>query len=114
MSRRIAARERFWWRGWEFKQSLATSTEVHWEMRHSKIRVRVTYRDIQDPETPPEYTAVIHFQGLEEGQGHHQGGSGIGPQLDIALSNAEEDFIRKCAHAARLSAELRRGKPEDS
>jgi hypothetical protein len=146
---RIAAREKFLWRGWEFRQSLATATEVHWEMRLPKLRVRLIYRDIQDsrcwcgheltehglsrcvegckcagreprpggrgfePETPPEYTAIIHFQGLEEGKGRHEGGNGVDATPDRALSNAEEDFLRKCAHAVRIATELRRGKPED-
>lgn len=110
---RIRARERFQWRGWEFCQTLATATEAHWEMRHGKIRVRVIYRDIQDPECPPEFTAIIHFRGLEDGEGMHVGGDGVGASLDIALVNAERDFLRKTVHAARLSAELRRGKPPD-
>lgn len=110
---RIPAREKFLWRGWEFRQSMATSQEVHWEMRLPKLRVRLIYRDMQDPEVPPEWTAFIHFQGLEEGHGQHEGGNGVAASPEVALAHAERDFIRKCAHAAKLSAELRRGKPAD-
>jgi len=112
---RIAAREKFLWRGWEFRQSHATSKEVHWEMRLPKLRVRLIYRDTQDPEVPPEWTAFIHFQGLEEGHGEslYEGGNGVGGKPEVALARAEQDFLRKCAHAAKLSAELRLGKPSD-
>lgn len=116
MTKRINAHEKFRWNGWEFRQSLATSQEVHWEMRHGKLRVRVIYRDVNDPEVPPEWTAIIHFQGLEEGKGvaaDYPGGSGVGSSLDRALTNAEDDFQQKLVHAVRLSGELRRGKPPD-
>ena len=162
MTKRINAHEKFRWNGWEFRQSLATSQEVHWEMRHGKLRVRVIYRDIQDsccwcgheltehasdrcvpqpkagepqaaacacdgthprlggrgfaPEIAPEWTAIIHFQGLEEGRGvstQHTGGTGVGPSLGEALTSAEADFQAKLVHAVRLSGELRRGKPPD-
>jgi hypothetical protein len=116
---RIAAREKFPWRGWEFRLSRATKTEAHWELRLSKLRVRLIYRDLQDPEVPPEWTALIHFQGLEEGHGEsreslHEGGNGVAGGPEAALALAERDFLRKCAHAARMSAELRRGKAPDS
>lgn len=111
---RIAAYEKFLWRGWEFRQSHATSKEVHWEMRETKLRVRLIYRDLRDPEVPPEWTAIIHFQGLEEGKGKsHEGGNGVAASAAEALDLADQDFLRKCAHAARLSAQLRRGKPKD-
>ncbi len=113
MTKRLRGWEKFRWNGWEFRQSLATSQEIHWEMRHGKLRVRVIYRDVNDPETPPEWTAIIHFQGLEEGVGHHTGGSGIGSSPELALTNAEDDFQQKLVHAVRLSGELRRGKPPD-
>ena len=113
MTQRIRAHEKFRWNGWEFRQSLCTSEEVHWEMRHGKLRVRVIYRDVQDPETPPEWTALIHFQGLEEGVGRHTGGSGVAPSAGEALTLAEDDFQAKLVHAVRLSGELRRGKPPD-
>lgn len=116
MTRRINAHEKFRWNGWEFRQSLATSQEVHWEMRHGKLRVRVIYRDVQDPETPPEWTAIIHFQGLEEGRStdtQHTGGTGVGPSLGECLASALDDFQQKLVHAVRLSGELRRGKPPD-
>ncbi len=132
---RIAAREKFLWRGWEFRQSHATSKEVHWEMRLPKLRVRLIYRDIQavfrehvarfgvtdddpvqDQKAEAEWTALIHFQGLEEGRGEslYEGGNGVGASHEVALARAEQDFLRKCAYAAKLSAELRRGKPADS
>jgi hypothetical protein len=112
---RIAAHEKFLWKGWEFRQSMATSQEVHWEMRLPKLRVRLIYRDIQDPETPPEWTAFIHFQGLEEGKGDSlfEGGNGVAASHEVALEHAERDFIRKLAHAAKLAAEIKRGNPID-
>lgn len=112
---RIAAREKVPWKGWELRLSNATQTEAHWEMRLPKLRVRLLYRDIRDPEVPPEWTAFIHFQGLEEGKGsgYFEGGNGVASSPWAALANAEEDFLRKVAHAAKLSAELRRGKPLD-
>ena len=111
MTKRIGAHEKFWWNGWEFRQSLATSQEVHWEMRLDKIRVRVIYRDIHDEEAPPEWTAIIHFQGLEEGQ--HTGGTGVGGSLELSLAAAEKDFQDKLIHAVRLLGELKRGKQAD-
>lgn len=113
MSKRIRAHEKFPWRGFEFRQSLCTSQEVHWEMRHGDIRVRVIYRDIGDPDAPPEFTALIHIHGLAEGEGSHTGGSGVDPNIWRALSAAETDFRQKLGQALRLSNELRRGKPPE-
>jgi hypothetical protein len=117
--KRLRAREKFWWRGFEFNQSICNSREVHWEMRHgtkqTSLRVRVIYRNVSDvdDETPPEYTVLIHVHGLAEGEGSHTGGSGVDPNLELALAHAESDFRRKLAMALRLSNELRRGKQPD-
>lgn len=113
MSTRIAAHEKFRWRGWEFRQSMATSKEVHWAMRHGKIQIRVIYRDIQDPETPPEYTALIHMHGLASGEGKHTAGAGCGASVEGALEAAERDFESKLVTAVKLLGELRRGKQPD-
>jgi hypothetical protein len=117
MTKRIAAHEKFRWRGWEFRQSTATSKEVHWSMKHGKIEIRVIYRDIQDPEAPPEWTAIIHMQGLTSGEGSHTAGSGCGASVEKALAAAERDFESKLVTAVRLFTQLRRGKkalPADS
>jgi len=113
MTQRIAAHEKFWWRGWEFRQSTATAKEVHWQMAHGKIRVRVIYRDIQDKETPPEWTALIHMHGLTSGEGQHTAGAGCGASVGLALAAAERDFQEKLVMAVRLFTELRRGKQPD-
>ncbi len=109
--RRIPAREKFWWRGWEFKLSLATATEAHWRLQHGKILIRLIYRDIQDSDAPPEYTAIIRMQGLIEGEGSDPGGDGCASDPLRALQNAELDFRKKLVAAVRLSQEIRRGKP---
>ncbi len=106
---RIAAREKFRWRGFEFRQSICNAHEAHWEMLHGKLRVRLVFRDIGDPESPPEWTALILLHGLAEGQGSHTGGSGIAPSAELALALAEADFRSKISLALRLSNELRRG-----
>lgn len=112
---RIAARERFRWRGWEFQQSLATATEVHWRMMHDQIQIRIVYRDIQDPEAPPEWTALIHMHGLASGEGKHTAGAGCSlSSPEEALEAAERDFKRKLVTAMRLFTELTRGKKADS
>jgi hypothetical protein len=110
---RIAAHEKFRWRGWEFRQSMATSKEVHWQMQHGKIRIRVIYRDIRDEETPPEYTALIHMHGLASGEGEHTAGGGCGASVEAALAAAERDFESKLVMAVKLLGELRRGKQPD-
>ena len=112
---RIAAHERFRWRGWEFQQSMATATEVHWHMRHDKIQVRIIYRDIQDPEAPPEWTALIQMHGLASGEGRHTAGAGCSTNSpEAALAAAERDFQKKLVTAMRLFTELCRGKVADS
>ena len=113
MSQRIAAHEKFRWRGWVFRQSMATAKEVHWAMRHGKIQIRVIYRDIQDPESPPEYTALIHMHGLASGEGKHTAGAGCGASVEAALAAAERDFESKLVVAVKLLAELRQGKQPD-
>lgn len=110
MTKRIAAHEKFRWRGWEFRQSMATAKEVHWRMQHGKIEVRVIYRDIQDAYTPPEWTALIHMQGLASGEGRHTVGAGCGSTPEEALAAAELDFQTKLVMAVQLFTELRRGK----
>lgn len=110
---RIAAHEKFRWRGWEFRQSMATAKEVHWRMCHDKIQIRVIYRDIQDPETPPEWTALIHMHGLASGEGKSSAGSGCGSTVEEALAAAERDFEAKLVTAVQLFTELRRGKKPD-
>lgn len=110
MTQRIAAHEKFWWRGWEFRQSMATAKEVHWRMKHGKIEIRVIYRDIQDAYTPPEWTALIHMQGLASGEGRHTVGSGCGSTPGEALAAADLDFESKLVMAVRLFTALRRGK----
>jgi|SRR5882724_2675106 len=108
---RIAARERFLWRGWEFRQSLSTATEVHWQMQHEQIRVRIIYRDIQDPEVPPEWTALIHMHGLATGEGASTAGAGCSVSSpEAALAAAERDFKQKLVTAVQLFTELSRGK----
>lgn len=103
---RIAAREKFLWRGWEFALSRADSKEAHWQMQHGDLRIRIIYRDIQDPEVPPEFTAIIQLHGITTG-------NGIGAQAEIALAHAERDLTQKLRDAVRILAEIRRGKPSD-
>ena len=82
-------------------------------MTHGKLQIRVIYRDIQDPETPPEFTALIHMHGLASGEGKHTAGAGCGASLEQALAAAEKDFEEKLVSAVRLLTELRRGKQPD-
>ena len=114
MTLRISARETFRWRGWEFRQSIANAREVHWRMAHGKLQIRVVYRNIQDPEVPPEWTALIHVHGLASGEGKHTAGAGCSEaSVEEALYAAERDFEAKLVSAVRLLGELRRGKPLD-
>lgn len=110
-TRRIRAREKLFWRGWEFKLEMASATEASWRMQHGKIQIRLIYRDIQDPDAPPEYTAIIRMQGLVEGEGSHPGGDGCDADHERALAHAEHDFLKKLVSAVRLYEEIRRGKP---
>lgn len=103
---RIAAREKFLWRGWEFALSRADSKEAHWQMQHGDLRIRIIYRDIQDPESPPEFTAIIQIHGVTAGEG-------IGAHHEVALAHAERDLTQKLRNAVRLLAEIRRGKASE-
>lgn len=107
--KRLAGHEKFSWRGFEFRQSICNSQEIHWEMRHGQVRVRLIYRDIGDPETPPEFTAIIHVHGLAEGQASHTGGAAVAASHEQALARAEKDFRDKLILGLRLSNLLRKG-----
>lgn len=100
---RIAAHEKFWWRGWEFSLSRTDTKEAHWQASDGRIQIRVIYRDIQDPETPPEYTAIIRMHGFPAGEG-------VGPSAELSLAHAESDLRRKVREALRFLSELKRGK----
>jgi hypothetical protein len=84
---------------------LATSTDAEWSMRHGDIRIRLLFRDINDPETPPEYTALWQMHGIAQA-------SGCGLSAEEALEHAEAGFLSLIVAAARLYGEIRRGKPE--
>jgi hypothetical protein len=119
---RIGAREKFRWRGWEFKLSRADSKEAHWSMREGKFEIRVIYRagwlshfdPPKDPaeapkpplEVPAEWTAIIKTHGISSE-------AGVGGSPDQALASAEVNFRAKVVAAARVYSELRRGKQPD-
>lgn len=114
MTRRLRAPERLTWRGWEFQQSQATQSEVHWQLHTGELRIRLIYRNIQDPEAPASYLAIIKMHGLEEGTGEHVAGSAEDPSPELALALAERDFERKLVNAVRVLSVLRRGKQAPS
>lgn len=103
---RIAAREKFLWRGWEFLLSRADAKEAHWQSSDTRVQIRVVYRDIQDPEAPPEFTAIIRMHGFPAGDG-------VGPSAELALAHAESDLRGKVLQALRFLSELKRGKLRD-
>lgn len=110
-SDRIAAREKFKWRGWEFKLSRADSKDAHWQAGDGHVVLRLLYRsglpqDEFDPEIPPEYTALIRMHGIPAGEG-------VGASAELALAHAERDLRQKVMRALRFLSELRRGKLED-
>lgn len=104
-SDRIAAREYFKWRGWEFKLSRADSKEAHWQAGDGHVVLRLLYRDVRDPETPPEYTAIIRMHGLPAGEG-------VAPEAELAFEHAERDLRQKVMRALQFLSELRRGRVE--
>lgn len=78
-------------------------------MQEGDIRIRLLYRDIQDPEAPPEWTAIIVMHGLGD-----MTGAGSSPDsADEALAHAERDFFDKVVSAARLVRRLKRGNQPD-
>lgn len=106
---RLAAHAKFRWRGWVFRLERTTSTEARWHMQEGDIRIRLLYRDIQDPEAPPEWTAIIVMHGLGD-----MTGAGSSPDsADEALAHAERDFFDKVVSAARLVRRLKRGNQPD-
>ncbi len=103
MTKRISARERFYWNGWEFRLSHATSTEAHWMMTHGSVRIRLLFRDIKDPAAPPEWTARMQMHGVAES-------SGVAPTAEVALKTAMDDFQEKLVLGIRLYREIAAGK----
>jgi hypothetical protein len=105
---RIAAHEKFLWRGWEFKLSRTDTKEAHWQASYDRIQIRVIYReglpaDEFDPEIPGEFTAIILMHGFPAGDG-------VGPSAELALAHAESDLRRKVKEALRFLSELKRGR----
>lgn len=105
---RIAAREKFKWRGWEFLLSRADAKEAHWQSSDTQVQIRVVYRigfpaDEFDPEIPPEFTAIICMHGFPAGDG-------VGASAELALAHAESDLRSKVLQALRFLSELKRGK----
>lgn len=105
---RIAAREKFLWRGWEFLLSRADAKEAHWQSSDTQMQIRVVYRDGLpeddfDPEIPGEFTAIILMHGFPAGDG-------VGPNAELALAHAESDLRSKVLQALKFLSELKRGK----
>jgi hypothetical protein len=103
VAERIAAREKFKWRGYEFSLSRSDSKEAHWQCTDGRVQIRLLYRDVQDPETPPEFLAIIRMHGIPAGEG-------VGDSADLALAYAERDLRSKVIAAVRFLSELKRGK----
>lgn len=101
MTRRIAANESFLWRGWKFHLSQATSRNAEWQFRIKKLRIRLLYRDTQDPEVPPEYTAIITVIGVTSG-------NGVAETAGEALGHAERDLKQQLVMAAKVWEEIAR------
>jgi hypothetical protein len=105
---RIPAREKFLWRGWEFRLSRADAKEAHWQSSDERVQIRVIYRggipeDEFDPEIPGEFTAIILMHGFPAGDG-------VGPSAELALAHAESDLRGKVLQALQFLSELKRGK----
>lgn len=98
---RIRAQEKFLWCGWEFRLSQATSKEVHWRMQHGKLTVRLIYRDIEDPEAPPEFTAIVQVQGVTTADG-------VADSAELALTLATRDLRNKLVEGVTLWEEIQR------
>lgn len=105
-TQRIPALEKFRWRGFEFKLSFATSTQVTWHMESKLLRMRLIYRDLDDAEAPPEYTAIIHAVGITSGEA-------CAESAELAFAWAELDLKKKIVKATRLWSDLasRRARP---
>lgn len=104
MSRaRLRVKEKLLWRGFEFRLSRADRTEAHWQMKHGRLRAKLLYRDIGDPDAPPEFTAWLHLHELAEA-------SGCAESADLALQYALRHLTENLRDAVRLLSELRRGK----
>lgn len=99
--RRIAAKEYFLWRGWKFRLSQATSRNVEWQFKLGKLRIRLLYRDTQDPEVPPEYTAIMQVIGVTSG-------NGVAETAAEALAHAENDLKLQLVQGARIWEEIAR------
>jgi hypothetical protein len=107
MSRpRLRVAEKFIWRGYEFKLSRSDSVEAHWQMKHGPLRARLLYRDIGDPEAPPEFTAIIQIHDIASA-------SGVAPTPELALAYAERHLTETLRDGVRILSAIRRGKPAD-
>lgn len=98
---RIRAHEKFLWCGWEFRLVQATSREVQWRMQHGRLSARLLYRDIEDPETPPEFTAILQVQGVTSGDG-------IAATPEEALTLATRDLKNKLVEGVTFWEEINR------
>lgn len=105
----VGVREKFLWRGWEFRLERTTSVDARWHMHEGKLRIRVIYRDIKDPDAPPEWSAFILMQGLGDMTG---AGTSL-ESCELALAAAEQDFFQKVVMAVRLVRTLKHGRPQD-
>lgn len=101
MTRRIAAKESFLWRGWKFHLSQATSRNVEWQFKRGQLRIRLLYRDTHDPETPPEYTAIMQVIGVTSG-------NGLAPSAAAALAHAEADLKHQLVRATKVWEDIAR------
>lgn len=103
---RIPAHEKFLWRGYEFRLSRADSLEARWQFEQKRLRMVLIYRDLQDDETPPEFTALIRINGSASA-------SGIAGDAVLALEYALRDLRKTLRDSVRILIELQHGKSAD-
>ncbi len=103
---RVDAHEKFLWRGFEFRLSRADSQGARWQFERGRLRVVLVYRDVQDDEAPPEFTALIRI---------HEGASasGVAGTAELALAYALRDLKKPLRDSVRLLTELQRGYDPD-
>lgn len=66
----------------------------------------LVYRDVQDEEAPPEFTALIRIHEAASA-------SGVAETAELALDYALRDLKKTLRNSVRLLTELQRGRDPD-